>query len=70
MKFWLVCVMLVPLVMLLFVANCVQLPVELLYHVAVMVCVVSWSLHMMYSLGMGHIPVDPFTGDGPFCVGA
>ena len=33
-----------------------------------MVCPVSLSLHIMYSLGMGHILVCPFVGDGPFCV--
>ena len=70
LKLLLVCVMLVPVVMVLFVANCIHDPLELLYHVAVMVCPASVSVHMMYSLGVGHIPVAPFVGDGPLCVGA
>ena len=61
--------MLVPVVMLLFVANVCQLPEELDHHVAVMVCPGSVSVHMMYSLGVGHILVCPFVGDGPVCVG-
>jgi len=56
-KLLLVCVMLVPVVMVLFVANVVHDPDELLVHVAVMVCPGSVSVHMMYSLGVGHILV-------------
>ena len=44
LKLVLVCVMLVPVVMVLFVANVVHVPVLLLLHVAVSVSVVSWSL--------------------------
>ena len=47
----------VPVVMVLFVANVVHDPDELLVHVAVMVCPGSVSVHMMYSLGVGHILV-------------
>ena len=61
--------MLVPVVMLLLVANCCHVPVELLHQFAVMFCPVSLSLHMVYSLGLGHIPVAPSVGDSPVCVG-
>ena len=69
LKLLLVCVMFVPVVMVLLVANVCHVPVLLLLHVAVMVCPASVSVHMMYSLGIGHILVCPLVGDSPFCVG-
>ena len=61
--------MLVPVVMVVFVANVCHVPELLLLHVAVMVCPGSVSVHIMYSLGIGHMSVVPFVGDSPFCVG-
>ena len=61
--------MLVPELMLLFVANVCHVPELLLVHVAVMVWL-SWSLHITYSLVGMHVPVAPLVGDGPVCVGA
>ena len=59
----------VPELMLVLVAKSVHVPVLLLLHVAVIVSL-SVSLQITYSVGMGHIPVAPFVGDGPLCVGA
>ena len=65
----LVWLMLVPVAMVVFVfANCVHVPVLLLHHVAVMVCV-SVSVHTTYSVGVGHTLVWPLVGAGLFCVG-
>ena len=61
--------MLVPVVMLLFVANVCHDPDELLVHVAVMVSL-SVSVQITYRAGMGHTLVAPLVGDGPLCVGA
>ena len=70
LKLLLVCVMLVPVVMVLFVANVCHVPVLLLLHVAVMVSL-SVSVAMMYScwLFVGHIAVVPLVGAAPLCVG-
>ena len=69
-KFWLVCVMLVPGLMVLFVANVAQLPELLLLQVAVSVSPASASLQITYKSGIGHIFVLVLVGASPFCVGA
>ena len=61
--------MLVPvLIEVLVVANCVHVPLLLLYHVAVMVWL-SESLQTTYNAGVVHILVCPSVGLGLVCVG-
>jgi len=68
-KLVLVCVMLSPGVMLLFVAKSSQLPVLLLLHVAVSVSPPSASLQVTYS-GVGRqCLVVVLLGSDPVCVG-
>ena len=72
-KLRLFCVMFCPLVTPVFVfPNLVHVPLELLHHCAVMVCVVSWSFATVYSafVGVMHICVLWLVGASLFCVGA
>jgi len=67
-KFVLVCVMFVLFAILVLLANCTQLPEELLHHVAFVISP-SGSVQVTYNLGGMHIPVDVFVGDGPDWLG-
>ena len=70
MKLVLVCVMFVPVLMLLLVANWFHVSaVLLLHHVAVIVSL-SLSVHMTYRSGVVLIPVLVLLGASPVCVGS
>ena len=62
LKLLLVCVMLVLLLMVLLVAKSAHGPELFDFHVAFMVSLVSLSLTIMYSVGMGHMFVVVLVG--------
>ena len=68
LKLVLVCLIVVPVVMLLFVANVCQLPELLLVQVAVMVSL-SVSVQVMFSCTCSGSLVFPLVGCGLVCVG-